>query len=135
MRYVKHIEIHFTTKRKPIKVVGASAQELFDQKAYHNDNEKVNQLVHDIEILSREITEEILIAHDIPLSWDRSNFVNPVEEWRLEKGKLRIGDVPFDIDPMEPPLTTSDPNIIKTAEKLFEKLDALEKAIGDHDGI
>lgn len=35
--YIEQITIHFSTKRKPIQVVGGSAQELFDQKAYHND--------------------------------------------------------------------------------------------------
>lgn len=35
--YIESIENHFTTKKAPIQVVGGSAQELFDQKTYHND--------------------------------------------------------------------------------------------------
>mgnify|MGYP001157838288 CR=1 FL=1 len=83
--YIKCIELHFNTKRKPIKVFGAEAQRIFEKKTYRDNvvevtvdnnifaipstsiafveikpHDVANELKDEIDALEEEIVEDFL---------------------------------------------------------------------------
>jgi len=86
--YIESIEIHFTTKKAPIQVVGGSAQELFDQKAYHND---VVEVTVDGEILEIGYYDDA----DIPIYTQNPDIIGKTENLfalQDELEKILAGD-------------------------------------------
>lgn len=158
--YIESIEIHFTTKKAPMKVFGAEAQRVFDEKAYEKNtvevttpdgkilsiprssilytkitpNEVANELLHDIEALKEEIAKKVI--EDDPVYKKEGFVILPPEEWELSNDEQGIKQLLIGyFSDGDIPIITKDKKIIRDFYDLSQLIEDLEKVLaGDNHG-
>lgn len=85
--YIESIEIHFTTKKAPMKVFGAEAQRVFDEKAYEKNTVEVTIDGNILAIPRSSILYTKITPHDVAneLRHDIDELTDAIVEYFLEE--------------------------------------------------
>jgi len=151
--YIEQITIHFTTKKAPMKVFGAEAQRVFDEKAYEKNtvevtidgdilaipresilfveikpNKEANELNHEIDLYAREIAEKVI--EDDPVYKKEGFVILPPEEWELSNDEQGIKQLLIGyFSDGDIPIITKDKKIIRDFYDLSQLIEDLEKVL------